>query len=169
MMKWRVERSASGPAGGVFSETNLSAEQKKTSEDARVSPPDEDHRRACGYQAPPVQGPQATRCFRLGRGNGRELPAGAPNPQGERVRRRSQEGTPERVPVFHAAYPACPFAESCEARHHRVAPGGRRRSEEPRQAASPRGVSAPRLSTPCGGEPCGRGEERDRQGEARGC
>ena len=63
---WRSQRSSSLLIYGVFGETNLPAEQKKTSEDARVSSPDEDHRRACDYKAPPVQGPQASRCLRLG-------------------------------------------------------------------------------------------------------
>ena len=62
---WRVERSALGPVDGVFGETNIPAEQKKTSEDARISSPDEDHRRPRGYKTPPGQGPQASRRFRL--------------------------------------------------------------------------------------------------------
>ena len=169
-----------GPVDGVFGETNLPAEQKKTSEDAWVSPPDEDHRRAHDHKAPPGQGSQAPRRFRLGgepgrrprpggRGHGRELPPGAPNPQGERVRRRSQKGTQAQVSVLHAAYLTQPFAGSRATRHHRVSPGGRRRSEEPSQAASPRGVSTSRFSPPRGSRPCGRGEKFDRQGEARGC
>lgn len=100
IIMWRSQRSDSLPVYGAFGETDLPAEQKKTSEDARVSSPDEDHRRACDYQAPPVQGPQATRCFRLGGVPGLSIPTRRARKWTRASRRSAESARAASSPLF---------------------------------------------------------------------
>ena len=100
IIMWRSQRSNPLPVYGAFGETNLPAEQKKTSEDARVSPPDEDHRRACDYKTPPVQGPQATRCFRLGGVPGLPIPTRRARKWTRASRRSAESARGVSSPLF---------------------------------------------------------------------
>ena len=118
-----------------------------------ISPPDEDHRRTRDHQAPPGQGPQAPRRFRLdgapglptldweGAGMDESFPPERRIRKGSEFAAVSQKRTQAQVSAFHAAYPADSFAGSRASRHHRVAPGGRRRSE----GIAPSGFSARRF------------------------
>ena len=100
IIMWRFQRLISLQVYGAFGETNLPAEQKKTGEDARVSSPDEDHRRACDYQAPPDQGPQATRCFRLGGVPGLSVPTRRARKWTRASRRSAESARGVSSPLF---------------------------------------------------------------------